>query len=112
MNKYTTDSTNSCNLVLIGENQSEITLSTRLFKDIQSLFIDLIGFAANCFVLKGFLCSMCNLIEQVSEVVVIVHFLITYTLASYNFSRPIFLMIEVKYELINIPFQHKTQGRA
>ena len=56
---------------------------------------------------------MCNLIEQVSEVVVIVHFLITYTLASYNFSiRPIFLMIEVKYELINIPFQHKTQGRA
>ena len=55
---------------------------------------------------------MCNLIEQISEVVVIVHFLITYTLASYNYSRPIFLMIEVNYELVNIPFQHKTQGRA
>ena len=55
---------------------------------------------------------MCNLIEQFSEVVVLVHFLITYTLASYNYSRPIFLMIEVNYELVSIPFQHKTQGRA
>ena len=56
---------------------------------------------------------MCNLIEQFSEVVVIVHFLMTHILVSlYNYSRPIFLLIEVKYELVNIPFQHKTQGRA
>jgi len=54
---------------------------------------------------------MCNLIEQFSEVVVIVHFLMTsgfFTTTQDQY----FYLIEVKYELVNIPFQHKTQGRA